>query len=211
MWRAVVSHPFNRDKHGRKLGDLNPEMGEPWTDQVFQLGRGNFNLSAHEANRLFVNESHGKYYDVTHVSAAGLTYDSRSVAVIDYNNDGRLDLVVRSVGGQPLVLLENRISNGNYLRLKLRKRKANRFALGARVIAHLPSRQIVQQLFPANSYLSQGVTDLHFGLGAEEAISRLEVHWPGGGHEVLNDLPANRTFYLTEGEQPQLDLASESQ
>jgi hypothetical protein len=165
---------------------------------VFQLGRGKFNLSAHEANRLFVNESDGKYYDVTFVSAAGLTYDSRAVAVIDFNNDGRMDLVVRSVGGTPLVLLENRINGGNHLRLRLRGNRENRYALGARVIVHLPNRRIVKQLFPANSHLSQGLTDLHFGLGKEESISRLEIHWPDGDHQVLTDLPVNRTLTLTK-------------
>jgi len=197
LWRAVVSHPFDRDKRGRKLGDLNPELGEPWSDKVFQLGRGNFNLSAHEANRLFVNESSGKYYDVTFVSAAGLIYDSRSVAAVDFNNDGRMDLVVRSVGGTPLVLLENRINGGNHLNLRLRDSTMNRYALGARVEAHFPNRRIVRQLFPVNSHRSQGSTDLHFGLGTEESIARLEIHWPDGEHQVLTDLPVNRTLTLT--------------
>ena len=182
------------------MGDLNPELGEPWTDYVFQLGRGNFNLSAHEANRLFVNEGNGKYYDVTFVSAAGLTYDSRSVAVIDFNNDGRMDLVVRSVGGTPLVLLENRINGGNHLSLRLRDSTMNRYALGARVVAHLPNQRIVRQLFPANSHRSQGSTDLHFGLGAEGSIVRLEIHWPDGEKQVLTDLPVNRTLTLTRDE-----------
>ena len=51
-------------------------------------------------------------------------------------------------------------------------------------------------------YLTQGDPRLHFGLGAAERVERLEIVWPGGGRQELADLPADRIYRLTEGEEP---------
>jgi hypothetical protein len=50
------------------------------------------------------------------------------------------------------------------------------------------------------SYLSSNDQRLHFGLGSERLIKRVQVHWPSGLVEEIKDLPADAIYTLVEGQ-----------
>jgi hypothetical protein len=86
----------------------------------------------------------------------------------------------------------------HWLILKLAGTRANRSAIGARVKvvtgAHVQSGEVRS----GGSYLSQNDLRLHFGLGAAAMVDRIEVTWPGGGHQVLEHVAADRVLEITE-------------
>jgi Na+-translocating ferredoxin:NAD+ oxidoreductase RnfD subunit len=104
-----------------------------------------------------------------------LRLDGRGVAVADYDNDGREDIAVNSIGG-PLVLFRNTTSGGHWLEVSLA-----RFAPGAVVTVALPdgSTQSAEE-HAGSSYLSSEDPRLHFGLGAATHVDVLTVRWPDG-------------------------------
>src|SRR5262249_60986164 len=124
--------------------------------------------------------------------------DGRSVVACDFRNNGRLDLIVRQAGGGPLLLFENNFPQRHYLKVSLRGRPApagapssNRLGVGARLVAEVRGQQLVRELYPVNSYLSQAPSLVHFGLGDADRVDRLTVRWPSGKVQVLRDLAAD--------------------
>jgi len=127
---------------------------------------------------------------------------SRGAAAGDYDNDGDLDLFVVNLD-QPSVLLRNDGGNhGHWLQLRLRGRRSNPDAIGARV--RVRAGDLVQnaQVLNAVGYLSQNDPRLHFGLGAWTRVDTVTVCWPGGGVQTLQDLPADRLIEVVEEGQP---------
>ncbi len=79
---------------------------------------------------------------------------------------------------------------------------SNRNGIGARVTVWVGGRQQVREVRSGSSYLSASDLRLHFGLGAEERVERIEVHWPSGRMQVLSDVQADRVVVLEEGKEP---------
>ena len=182
------------------LGEIDHKAGEFWIGSPFLMPKEGANLSAYERNRLYLNLNGTDFMDASFASGADIDADSRSVAVGDFDLDGRPDLLVGSVGGGPLRLFLNRMPQGNRLRLKLRGRDSNRSAIGTRVIATLHDRQVVRDLFPANGCMGTGPVQLSLGVGAAERIDKLWIRWPSGIVQEFTDVPATGQLEIREGE-----------
>ena len=50
-----------------------------------------------------------------------------------------------------------------------------------------------------SSYLSQNDLRLHFGLGDHTTMNKVEISWPSGAHESLQNLPAGYIYTIVEG------------
>ncbi len=105
----------------------------------------------------------------------GPLVNGRGVAAADYDNDGRMDIAVNSIGGK-LILLHNTGPSGHWLEVSLA-----RFAPGALVTAVLPDgTRLVHEVQAGSSYLSSEDPRVHFGLGQETRVKELIVRWPDG-------------------------------
>ena len=117
----------------------------------------------------------------------------RGLAVADYDNDGRLDIALNSVGGR-LILLKGTAAGGNWLEVSLAG-----FHPGARVTAVLPDgRRLVREVQAGSSYLSSEDPRVHFGLGRATKVSELIVRFPSGRETRLAGIPANRRVSVSE-------------
>ncbi|SVA46134.1 uncharacterized protein METZ01_LOCUS98988, partial [marine metagenome] len=58
----------------------------------------------------------------------------------------------------------------------------------------------VQEVRAGSSYLSMDSVDLEFGLGQVSIVDTVLVLWPSGRRQILNDLPVNKRFVVTESE-----------
>jgi hypothetical protein len=116
-----------------------------------------------------------------------LRVNGRGLAAADYDNDGRVDLAVNSIGG-PLLLLRNTSPSGHWLEVELA-----RFAPGAVVTVTLADgRMFTQEVHAGSSYLSSEDPRVHFGLGRGTRVSELTVRWPDGATTRLHDVRADR-------------------
>jgi len=116
----------------------------------------------------------------------------------DFDNDGRMDVAVLPVDGQPL-LLQNKTANSNsWVGVQLRGTRSNRDAIGARVqIAYCGITQF-ETVRNGGSYLSRNDPRLHFGLGACAKVDRVTITWPSGTVQVRNDVASNRYTTIEE-------------
>ncbi|MEP6813309.1 MAG: FG-GAP-like repeat-containing protein, partial [Actinomycetota bacterium] len=116
-----------------------------------------------------------------------LRLNGRGLAAADYDNDGRVDVAINTIGGR-LVLLRNTSPGGHWLEVRLA-----RFAPGAVVTAVLADgRSLVREVHAGSSYLSSEDPRVHFGLGGATRVAELSVRYPGGETTHVRNVRADR-------------------
>jgi hypothetical protein len=123
----------------------------------------------------------------------------RGSAIADIDNDGDLDLVIVDIDG-PTRLFENRIgSRKSWIRIEPQIGSDGRTVLGTRVRVTAGGRSQVKEYWVSPSYASGSLTDLHFGLGDADAVSEVEIRWPGGQRQTFHDVAARRIYRVRQG------------
>ena len=124
--------------------------------------------------------------------------NARGSGAFDYDHDGRLDLVISTLGDRA-VLWRNVDPTGNrWLTLKLEGTRSNRDGFGARVSVQVGDRTLFAEARCPTSYLFQQDSRLHFGLGQRATADRIEIRWPSGQLQVLTHVAANQVLKITE-------------
>jgi len=123
----------------------------------------------------------------------------RGAAFGDLNNDGLIDAVVFNQNGPPSIFLNDTKASGHRVLFKLEGTTSNRAAIGARVTVYAGGVARIAEVRAGGSYISQNDLRLHFGLGSETRISKVEITWPNGKREELKDLAADAIYTIVEG------------
>jgi enediyne biosynthesis protein E4 len=143
---------------------------------------------------LLAMNQHGRFQGADSGTSSSLA--GRGAAFGDLNNDGWQDVVMTVLGGRPQVFL-NRGGKQHWLVVTLRGTRSNRDGLGARVRVNGQTRFATT----AGSYLSASDKRLHFGLGPAET-AKVEIVWPSGSRQTLNDVHADQLLEIREPERP---------
>ena len=77
--------------------------------------------------------------------------------------------------------------------------KSNRSAIGARVTLKAGAQLQFQEVTSQSSYYSHNDHRLHFGLGQNKQADSIEIIWPNGDREVLDNVAANKIVNIKEG------------
>jgi hypothetical protein len=147
-------------------------------------GKGNFRNTGKE---------HGAYFSAKR--------SGRCLAVLDYDNDGNLDIIVSHLdnGGKP-ALLRNNGGNGNHwLGLTLKGKDGPASAIAATVTVTSGGKKSVFVNQWATSYLSNNDQRMHIGLGQQKQIDQLEIKWSNGKKETYNNIDTDRYITILEG------------
>jgi len=153
---------------------------------------------------LFRNAGKGKFEEVT--PSMGAAFNSprvaRGAAYADINNSGRLSIAITTNGG-PACLFLNEPAPGSRpnrsLRIKLAGTKSNRDGIGAMVKLSSGGETQDQMLRSGSSYLSASELVLTFGLAQQEKADSVEIRWPSGQIDHLQNVAAGQTITVTEG------------
>ncbi len=154
-----------------------------------------------EPRFLYWNQGNGHFKDISKSSGPGLAdpRSGRGLAIADLFNDGRIEAVVNNLSDRPMLLVNEARNANHWLGLHLIGTTSNRSAIGARVELHSSKRIWVDEVRSGSSYNSSSDLRLHFGLGAEIAISMIEVSWPSGHRERFTVDGVDRILDLVEG------------
>ncbi len=200
---ATLTRPMSGWSNG--IVDLD---NDGWKDLV--VARGNVmdniaEISKHfryaEPNSVFRNLGNGQFEDVSATAGADFTRPApnRGLAYGDFDNDGRMDLVVTSLGGPVRVLRNVTQTDNHWILLKLVGTKSNRMGLGAlcRVTTD-DGRKLYNEATTSTGYAASSDPRVHFGLGKSRMIREIEIRWPSGTRQLLHDVAADHILEVTE-------------
>jgi hypothetical protein len=152
---------------------------------------------------LLVNDGRGHFTSAADTAGDYFqgTRSGRGAALGDFDDDGKIDIVVNHVDlkGTP-VLLRNVTANSNHwLGIQLKPTRSPSEPVGAIVIATSGGRRQTRVFGRSQSYLSVNDPRLHFGLEAATKVDSVEIRWPSGIVQVLRDVPADAYLTVVEG------------
>ncbi len=182
-----MNYPFRYMVNTARLND----RGQRFVDAEFVLG-----IEPREGGVVtpwFLLDASGR--DKEHKDVAGLSGQvgiwgargTRAAAIFDLDDDGDLDIVTNEFGTVPMVLVSDLAEKTKvrYLTVALTGTKSNRDGLGAVVKVTAGKSTYTKVMDGSSGYLSHSVAPLYFGLGAAEAVDRVEVVWPTGQRQVV--------------------------
>ena len=181
--------------------DLN---NDGWKDLFTTCSHVDDNVEMFQATRykqpnaIFANLGNGTFQDAS--AQAGEDFQAphahRGCAFADFNNDGKIDVVVASLQDRA-ELWENVSPDPNHwIILKLNGTKSNRDGIGARVRID----KQYNHMSSACGYASSSHFGVHFGLGKIEKIPSIEIKWPSGIAQILKDIKTNQVLQVREPE-----------
>jgi hypothetical protein len=213
---------FDDFTHPSGLGRLSI-FSSGWSNGIFDLnndGRKDlFSVNSHvndnigfemnvpfqQRNSIFANAG-DRFVDVS--ASAGEDFQvaaaHRGCAFGDLDNDGRMDVVVSRFDG-PAEVFRNVSPGGNHwLLVKTVGTRSNRDGIGAQIRLESASGVQYNHVTTSVGYASSSSRRVHFGLGQDTVVTRLEIRWPSGVRQELRNVPADQilTVREPEGKQP---------
>jgi hypothetical protein len=153
---------------------------------------------------LLFHQEHGKLRNVSTEAGPAFAreFPARGLAVGDFDNDGRLDVLIGNNGGAPLLLRNQAGTSNHWLGLKLRGTRSNRDGIGARITWSAGGVKRSRLKNSGGSYLSSHDPREVLGLGAAAKLDWIDVRWPapGGRVERFTGLPVDRYVEIVEGQ-----------
>jgi hypothetical protein len=151
-------------------------------------------------NRIFRNIGNLKFEDVSGTAGTDFAVPGahRGAAFGDLNNDGKVDVVVTVLNGPPEILMNRTESNHHWILLKLVGVKDNRDGLGTRIKITTAHGSQYNEATTTLSYNSSSDKRVHFGLGPDAVIDRIELSWPTGIKQVLRGVKADQVLTIRE-------------
>lgn len=187
---------FDFDNNG--VMDLFLANGHP--DDMVEV---NMTKVTYKEPMLLFRQDNQKFINVS--AAAGPVfarqYPARGMALGDYDNDGRYDLLIANNGEPPLLMRNNTGQENHWLGVQLAGTQSNRSAIGARLTWSVAGVKHSRLKTSGGSYLSSHDPREILGLGAATKIDWLEVKWPGpmGKVEKITEMQIDRYIVITEG------------
>ena len=154
-------------------------------------------LTYHQRDLIYENLGNGKFKDVSAEAgpAFAMEHVGRGSAVADFDNDGGLDIVISNLAARPYLFHNESTHRGHWLSLDLSRP-------GARVVVTVRGRKQYRYATSVNSYLSSSDSRMHFGLGASPVAERIEIYWPDGSRQVMENVQGDRVVKVAAGSRP---------
>ncbi len=154
------------------------------------------------ANKLLRNKGKMTFEDVSAQAGTGFNVPAahRGAAFGDLNNDGKIDAVVTVLNGRPEIMMNQTVNKNHWIILKLVGVADNRDGLGTKIKISTASGIQFNEATTAVGYNSSSDKRVHFGLGNDTVIDRLELLWPTGVKQVLTHVKADQVLTITESQ-----------
>ena len=176
----------DKETFGPALGDIDND--------------GDLDLLVGSPFTFFLNNGDGTFVERTQES--GVSLGGLVVALGDYDLDGFLDAAFGHPWPVQQVvntgrLYRNRGNDNHWLRVELVGIESNRDGIGARLVATVGALQQTRELLGGMGF-NQDEMVVHFGLGERQQVARLEIRWPSGQVDVVEDISADQKIRVFE-------------
>jgi hypothetical protein len=154
-----------------------------------------------EPNSVFHNlGKSGKFEALT--ASAGFTQNTlarhRGCALGDFDGDGRVDIVATSLDNNAELWMNRSPNSGHWLGVALQGVKSNRDGIGARINVVTRAGSQFNHQTSSVCYASSSLGPVHFGLGRESRIVQVQVTWPSGIVQTIENVNADQILKVVE-------------
>ncbi len=160
------------------------------------VGGNQMGWNPFEKSHLYLNLGGEGFLNVAYLFNVAHGGDGRAVIGEDFDRDGRVDLLV--VEQDSLKVNESVFlySNGypqenNWIGIDL-KRSAGKPLLGTRVRLFTSTYETDRAYTIGDAYSAQNSSTMHFGIGDENTLKRIEILWPNGENTIVENPPVNQ-------------------
>jgi enediyne biosynthesis protein E4 len=153
-----------------------------------------------QEDQVFENIGNGKFKDVSWDLGSYFKEKlvGRGACFGDYDNDGDIDAYIVNLNDRGAFLRNNKGNQNNWITLNLVGTKSNRDGIGSRIKITSGGKVQVAQKKSTTGYLSQNDPRVHFGLAKNEMVERIEIKWPSGKLQVLENVKVNQILTIKE-------------
>jgi len=151
-------------------------------------------------DKIFRNTGSLSFEDASATAGAEFQIPARhrGAAFGDFNNDGKIDAVVSVLNGTPELWMNRSKNHNHWITLNLIGVKSNRDGLGTQVKITTAHGDQYNQATTAVGYNSSSDKRVHFGLGSDTIVRRIELRWPSGIRQVLTNVKADQVLTVRE-------------
>jgi hypothetical protein len=165
------------------------------------VGEGPITQFERDPMRLWQNDG-GRFHEVARSAGLDDRDDGKGLAVVDYDEDGDLDVLVVTHAGSPHLFRNDGGNANGWLRIRVAGTDSNRDGVGARVTVRRTTvaSPMLREVVSGSGFLGQSELVQHFGLGpGSEPVAEVRVRFPKSGREVvLSEVTPNQTIVVTE-------------
>jgi hypothetical protein len=158
-------------------------------------------VSWKQRNQFLRNDGKGRFSELKDALPKDSVRVHRGAAFGDVDNDGRVDILVTALDDRP-TLLKNVSTAGNWLMLNLTARNGCATPIGARCTAIIDGKKKLRVVLGGGSYAGESDHRVHFGLGDSMRVEKLEIRWPSGTVQVLENIAGNQILKVQEPAAP---------
>ncbi len=153
-----------------------------------------------QEDQMFNNDGTGKFRDVSLELGKYFQRElvGRGACLGDYDNDGDMDIFIVNLNSQSVFLRNNKGNQNNWLIINIIGTTSNRDGVGARVKLTSGGKVQTAQKKSTTGYLSQNDPRMHFGLAKNETADMIEITWPSGKVQTLENIKANQILEVKE-------------
>jgi hypothetical protein len=153
-----------------------------------------------QEDQLFENVGEGKFKDVSVERGQFFKeeYVGRGACLGDYDNDGDIDIFIVNLDSQSMFLRNNKGNQHNWIILNLVGNTSNKDGIGSRIKLTSGGKVQIAQKKSTTGYLSQNDSRLHFGLMKNDIVERIEIKWPSGKLQILENIEINQILKIIE-------------
>jgi len=153
-----------------------------------------------QEDQMFRNEGGGKFKDISLELGKYFSQEfvGRGACAGDYDNDGDMDIFVVNLNNHCVFLRNNKGNQNNWIILNLTGTTSNRDGIGARIKLTSGGKTQIAQRKTTTGYLSQNDPRIHFGLAKNQIVDLIEITWPSGKVQTLENVTPNQILEVKE-------------
>lgn len=178
------------DHNGMSWGVVMEDFDNDGQKDLFVVSTSGYDSTP----TLLYHNIDGTFEEIGAEAGVSIQTGTQGLAAGDFNRDGRIDLVFPSTSGNHSIFLNTTANTSNWINV-LALNELSQPAIGARVELILNRKRQIEFVHVGESFCSQSIPVIHFGIADDTIIDEIRIFWPNGSVTSEADVPATGRLF----------------